>query len=48
VEELDDFLKHAWGNGEVLVRPRDMFNNGNFDRREVCITKTAPLRFRPR
>ena len=47
LEDFDDICKHTWRNRKVLVHPRGMFNNGNFDRGEIVITKPSLLCFHP-
>jgi len=42
-ENLDDFAKDTWRNGDIFVCPWDVFNNGDLDRGEVLIAKSSFL-----
>jgi len=45
LKKLDDIFKDAWENGEILLCPRNVFNNRDLNGREVLITKPALLCF---
>jgi hypothetical protein len=48
LENFDDIMEDAGGYGQVFVRLRDMFNNGDLDRGEVLIgTALSPLPSKP-
>ena len=46
-EYLDNLIKYASGDGQVLVGLGNMFNDGDLNRREVLIAEPSLLLFLP-
>ncbi len=46
-EYFDNIVKDAGGDGQVFVRPRDVFNNGNLDGSKILIAEPSLLLFHP-